>query len=105
MSNVLEVNDRSEFQDLLDTEETVVVKFWATWCGPCKQFAPSFEGAAERIEGATFVASDVDEADYAVVDYGVRGIPAVKLFRNGEFVADLTERKPIPFINEVNSYL
>ena len=105
MSNVLEVNDRSEFQDLLDTEETVVVKFWATWCGPCKMFAPAFEKAAEKTPEATFVAADVDSADWAMLEYGVRGIPAVKVFKNGEYVTDITERRTVPLVNEISQHV
>ena len=83
MSEVLEITDRSEFQDLLDTEDVVVVKFWATWCGPCRFISPIFEQFSEREEfrkrGVVFAkvdgfcrpSSSVLEWDYRVLH--VRG--------------------------------
>lgn len=103
MSKVLEVNDRSEFQDLLDTEQELVVDFSApAWCRPCQQLAPHFDSASEKSE-ATFVMVDVDKADWAMVDYGVRGVPSVKLFRKGEFVTDLKGRTVIQLLSEISN--
>lgn len=104
MSNVLEVTDRSEFQDLLESEQRLVVDFSApAWCRPCQQFAPHFERASEKSD-ATFVMVDVDEADWAMVDYGVRGVPTVKLFINGTETADLKSRSVIHLLAEIDSY-
>lgn len=105
MSDILDVSDRSEFQDLLDTEDALVVKFWATWCGPCKQMAPHFEAASKKSD-ATFVAVDVDEADWAMVEYGIKGVPAVKIFRGGEYVKDIAtkpaDRTAIKLLSDIN---
>lgn len=107
MSDVLWVEDAGQLQDLIDTEKEVVVDFTApSWCRPCQQFAPHFDAAAEKSD-ATFVAVDVDKADWAMVDYGVRGVPTVKLFRDGEFVADLAktpaDRTVIKLLNEISN--
>lgn len=101
MSNVLEVVAHDEFLNLLGGDSDVVVKFWATWCGPCRALAPHFETAAENCD-AIFVAVDVDKAPWATLEYGVRGVPAVKLFRDGESV-DLKARTAVPMLNEINS--
>ena len=103
MSDVLYVTDRSEFQDLLDTEQKLVVDFYADWCGPCKQFDPHFKTASEKSD-ATFVKVDVDSADWAMVDFGVLGIPSVKLFTNGDHAADLKSRNAIHLLAEINSH-
>lgn len=102
MSEVIWVESRSEFLDLLNTNDSVVVDFTApAWCRPCQQFAPHFDSAAEKSD-ATFVAVDVDKAEWAMVDYGVRGVPTVKLFRSGEFVKDLSGRTVIKLLAEVS---
>lgn len=103
MSEVIWIEDRSEFQDLLDTESELVVDFTApAWCRPCQQFAPHYDKAAEQ-SGATFVAIDVDKADWAMVDYGVRGVPTVKLFRDGSEVTDLKERTVVKLLSEISN--
>lgn len=83
MSNVLEVEDIGQLQDLIATEPNLVVKYWATWCGPCRMFAPTFERAAAEVD-ATFAAVDIDKVPEASVEYGVRGVPTVHQFKDGE---------------------
>ena len=101
MAEVLDITDKGELQDLIDTEPRVVVKFTApAWCRPCQQFAPHFKSASEKSD-ATFVAVDVDNADWAMVDYGVRGVPTVVLFENGERVRDLKERTALKLLSEL----
>jgi len=103
LAEVLDITDAGELKDLLDTTERVVVKFTApSWCVPCQRFAPHFKAAAAQRDDVTFVSVDVDNADWAMVDYGVRGVPTVVLFEDGERVRDLKERTAIKFLSELD---
>ena len=83
--NVLEVTDSSFEQEVLQSEQPVVVDFWAPWCGPCNQFAPVFENLANEYEGkAKFVKVNVDENQQYAQKYGVMSIPTIVVFNNGE---------------------
>jgi putative thioredoxin len=69
------------------SEQAVVVDFWAEWCGPCKQLTPVLEQAVEGRD-VLLVEVDIDANQHLAQEYGIRGIPAVKAFRNGQVVAE-----------------
>lgn len=82
----LEIKD-SNFEELSKNNQYVVVDFWATWCGPCKQIAPFIEELAQEYEGKIAVGKcDVDENDELPGQFGVRNIPTVLFLKNGELV-------------------
>ena len=85
---VLEVNDASFDQEVLRSEQPVLVDFWAAWCGPCKAIAPIVDGVAASYAGKLKVAKvNVDQNGATPSRYGIRGIPALLFFKDGK-VAD-----------------
>ncbi len=85
---VLEVSDATFDQEVLRSEQPVLVDFWAVWCGPCRAIAPVVDSLATTYTGKLKVAKmNVDENGATPSRYGIRGIPTLLLFKGGK-VAD-----------------
>ena len=75
------------FESYRTGELPLVVDFWATWCGPCRMIAPYVEELAKEYDGKIVVGKcDVEEADEVAMKYGIRNIPTILYFKNGEIV-------------------
>ena len=85
MSNVLYVND-SDFENVvLKAQGPVLVDFWAEWCGPCKMIAPLLDQIAAEYQGKlTVVKLNIDENQTTPQKYGIRSIPTLMIFKDGE---------------------
>ena len=84
------VSDSTFEQEVLRSEQPVLVDFWAEWCGPCKLVAPTLEALARDYSGRLRVLkSNVDENATSAARYGVRGIPTLALFKDGELKGQL----------------
>jgi thioredoxin 1 len=82
------ISDDSFVTDVINSDTPVLVDFWAEWCGPCKMIGPSLEEISDELAGKVVIAKlNIDDHPDAPAKYGVRGIPTMILFKNGE-IAD-----------------
>ena len=72
---------RENFEQVVTTNPIVVVDFWAPWCGPCKGFAPIFEGASEKHQDVVFAKVNTDDEQEIAGAFGIRSIPTLMVFR------------------------
>jgi len=83
-----QVTDASFETEVLNSDSPVVVDFWAEWCGPCKMIAPALEEISNEMDGQVKITKlNIDENQDMAMKYGVRSIPMLILFKNGEPMA------------------
>ena len=84
----MEVTITSEnFESLKNGDQPLVVDFWATWCGPCRMVAPIITKLAEKYDGKITIGKcDVEENEDLAAEFGIRNIPTILLFKNGDVV-------------------
>ena len=86
MGKALEITD-SHFNEIVSKNKTVLIDFWAEWCGPCRMIAPMIEELAGEYNGKAIVGKlDVDNNQESSVKFGVRSIPTLLVFKDGELV-------------------
>jgi thioredoxin 1 len=82
------ISDTTFESIVIDSKETVLVDFWAEWCGPCKMIAPLLDEAADTYKGRLQITKmNVDENRDIPAKFGIRGIPTLMLFKNGQLAA------------------
>jgi thioredoxin 1 len=98
----MEVTVTSEnFESLKNGDKPLVVDFWATWCGPCRMVAPIIEELAKEYDGKIAVGKcDVEENDEIAADFGIRNIPTILFFKNGQVVDKIVGAQPKAKIDE-----
>lgn len=86
MANTLAITD-ANFDEVINSDKPVLVDFWAEWCGPCKMLSPIVEELAGEYDGKAIIASvDVDSNPAVSAKFGIRSIPTLLFFKDGEIV-------------------
>ena len=103
--STLAITDESFERDVLQSTKPVLVDFWAEWCGPCKQIAPSLEQISVELgEQVTIAKLDIEQSPTTPSRYGVRGIPTMMLFKGGQMasmkVGAMPKQKILEWLSE-----
>ncbi len=83
---VMTLTESNWHAEVINSDRPVVVDFWAPWCGPCRIIAPIIEELAQELENAKFGKLNTDENPNIAMQYGIRAIPTIMVFKNGEVV-------------------
>jgi thioredoxin 1 len=99
MSAAKDVTDATFAEEVLASSDTIMVDFWAEWCGPCRAVSPILDQiAAEHADKIKIVKLNVDDNPQMAMKYQITSIPAMKVFRGGEVVKTVIGAKPKPAI-------
>ncbi len=94
-ANTVEFTDSNFDAEVLQSQQPVLVDFWAPWCGPCRQIAPMIDALATEYAGTIKVGKvNVDDSPQAAGQYGVQSIPTLMIFKGGEIVDRFVGAKP-----------
>ncbi len=95
MAEVAEVTDQTFEAEVLKSEKPAVIDFWAEWCAPCRQISPIIKDLAERYgDRVNIVKMDIEAYPNPAAQYGVRAIPTILAFKNGQVVEQLQGARP-----------
>ncbi len=98
MSSALAVSKESFRKEVLESEKTVLVDFWAAWCGPCRMLSPVIDEIAAENSDIKVVKINVDEQPELAQEFNIMTIPSLLVFKNGELVNQSAGVKPKPLI-------
>ncbi len=100
MAKAIALTDAT-FNDVINSDQPVLVDFWAEWCGPCKMIGPVVEELAGEYEGKAIVAKmDVDANSQVPAQFGIRSIPTLMIFKNGKLVDKVVGAVPKAVLNQ-----
>ncbi|HAW07668.1 MAG TPA: thioredoxin [Bacteroidetes bacterium] len=107
MASPIHVTDDNFQSEVLESSTPVIVDFWATWCAPCRKIAPIMDDFANEYNGKLKVCKlDVDNNQKVAMNYGIRSIPTVMIFQNGQPVDTIVGAVPKDFLIErVSKYI
>lgn len=101
MSDLLAITESNFETEVLQSDLPVLIDFWAVWCGPCKMIAPIVEELAKEYDGKVKIAKcDVDSNQQVAIKYGIRSIPTLLIFHNGEVAEQIVGALPKSHIIE-----
>lgn len=107
MANALHLTDATFDQDVIKSNVPVLIDFWAAWCGPCRMIAPIIEEMATEYDGKAKICKlDVDNNQNTAMQFGIRSIPTLLIFKNGQVVDTIVGAVPKHHIAEkLNAHL